>query len=252
MGVVVAAGVYFSQNPKAWLSVLNWLQTTLPDLLFQSLNWILQPHNLSFFILFYQLIKYFSDTFLILSNKASSKDHKIKKISHITLNFILNSTAQTIIFLNLSFSYVSGICFMLSGLVDLVWCMIERHLINKEKVSLREKDLSSLAAKVRCLEQENYHDRKTQQLRVEGISLFLTLVASFLSIYFSPSVACIAAMCATFQFLISLTKTHYFNVIEKKHAANLQEKIAELYGNNSTPDEELPSSLSCLSLVKPL
>ena len=131
---------------------------------------------------------------------------------------------------------------MISGSINLAWSVIERYLPKKEEPqnSLEHEDRG---VKIKYIEQENYYERKTQQSCFEAISQFCTLVTSCLSIYFSPSIVCLAALCAIFQFLIGLTKAHCIDVIEKKCAKSLQDKIAKI----DSPSNVFNPMFSCFS-----
>lgn len=232
MGIISLALAYFSQNQAAWIQFINWFKVSLPNLLMHLIDWMLIPENLSLFMIIYQTGKYLSECYLILSNHASTKEHKIQKLCHSTLNFLLISAAHSIIFLQLPVVYISGICFMLSSLVDLCWSLLLRHKMQKDQPldyrNLEEISLS-IPQKIQITEQAMFFRRKTKQMYIEGISLFITFVTSCISIYFAPSIACVAALCACFQFLVNITKNYYYNAIEREFAIQLQKTIEDFY-----------------------
>jgi len=236
MAMIGCAGIYFSLNQAAWLVFLNWIKVSIPSFVLKLVDWILIPQNLSLFMITYQLGKYLSECYLILANHATSKAHKIQKLCHSTLNFLLITIAHSIIFFNLSMAYISGVCFMLSSLVDLCWSLVLRHqMLKSPPLSLEDLETMRLPIydKIRGLEQHIFFKRKTKQLYIEGISLFITFITSCISIYFSPHIACVAALCACFQFLMNVTKSYYYNTIERDFCAELQTTIANLYKHES-------------------
>jgi hypothetical protein len=244
---IIGAGIYFIQNQVAWINFLELLKTELPHLFFQAIEWISCPKNLALVMLLYQLTRYLIDFYYILSDHSLNKTDKIKRLCHLSLNFLLNSAAQLTIFLELPWSYLSGLIFFLNNLINIAWIIAERYFLNKPRLGFDPRNLDRLS-QVHWEEQENHYERLQKQLYIEGISLFMTLIVSVLSICFAPNIACMASLSAGFQFLLALTKTHYCNVIEKKFAAKLQNKVGTIH-QLPAPSADIEEEAMVLSCV---
>lgn len=229
------AGLYFYLKPEHFEVVKQFLIEKLPEYGKILLDFAMSAEILSGIIIVFQFFQFLYENYIVLSNKTTSTQIKLAKLSKINTHYFLTITAQVFIFINSGISNtISNILFFLAAVFSLAltWLQFSHH---KNPTSSDD----NLKDKIHYLEALSYYERKKNQLNAEITALVPITIISVVGIILGPYYAFLTPIFATCQFLIAALKDEYLKRKSKFFAEELQNQISFLTKKEESIEEIL-------------
>jgi hypothetical protein len=219
--LLFAANISF--NPE-WKKQLEDFQR----LLSLALKTVFQTQNLAFLILMFQLIRYCTEIYYILTNNATTSKHKLDKLLRKSLTTLINIIAQILIIQSPNIMpKIANSLMVLSEFINILFSAWTLYQLKYTKKPSKDEHLT-LEDNIHQLENHYYYLKKSAQFRLECASLVLSFTASVVSMLLSSHFVWLAPICLLIQFFISQIKNLYHSHLDDKYTELTQNDIKQI------------------------
>lgn len=231
LGIFLLVGL---THPEIWNQIVEYLSRHSQDIFNILLKYIWLAENIAFLTLVYRSFDFLYKSYSVLSNHATTNEHKFKKILKIFLVDSLIILAQTLLYLNKGqMNPFSAYLFIASSFVELLYSAWSLSQLSRpqepQDIDWENLNAADQANYANYLEATAYYRRELTRSFHELWAFALIAGGTVIAITYSNHLLMIGIIVVIFQLLVSNLKDY---IVSKHHLhinTDLQKNIRKLY-----------------------